>query len=58
MWSIYSGAMWSDYPAYAARVDSRQKREALEKAYADVVAHELPIWSNNGNLLSWLKEFK
>ena len=41
-----------------ARIDSKQKREVLEKAYTDVVAHELPAWSNNGNLLEWLKEFK
>ncbi len=41
-----------------ARIDSKQKREVLEKAYADVVAHEVPTWSNNGNLLEWLKEFK
>ena len=41
-----------------ARIDSKQKREALEKAYADVVAHEVPTWSNNGSLLEWLKEFK
>lgn len=41
-----------------ARIDSKQKREALENAYTDVVAHEVPSWSNNGNLLEWLKEFK
>ncbi len=41
-----------------ARIDSKQKREVLEKAYADVVAHEVPTWSNNGSLLEWLKEFK
>jgi len=41
-----------------ARIDSKQKREVLEKAYPDLVAHEIPIWSNNGNLLEWLQEFK
>lgn len=40
-----------------ARVDSKQKREALEKAYAEVVKHETPEWSNNDNLLTWLKNF-
>lgn len=41
-----------------ARADSKQKREVLEKAYPNVVAHETPVWSNNDNLLAWLKEFK
>lgn len=41
-----------------ARVDSKQKREAIEKAYADVVKREVPAWTNNGNLLEWLKNFK
>jgi len=40
-----------------ARVDSKQKREVLEKAYAEVVKHETPEWSNNDNLLAWLKNF-
>jgi integrase/recombinase XerD len=40
-----------------ARADSRQKREAIEKAYIDVVPKEVPIWENNNNLLSWLKSF-
>jgi integrase/recombinase XerD len=41
-----------------ARVDSKQKREALEKAYVDVITKESPIWDNNLNLLTWLKDFK
>lgn len=41
-----------------ARVDSKQKREAIEKAYADVVKREVPVWTNNDNLLEWLKNFK
>lgn len=40
-----------------ARVDSKQKREAIEKAYADVVKREVPSWTNNDNLLEWLKNF-
>lgn len=40
-----------------ARVDSKQKREVLEKAYAEVVKQETPAWSNNDNLLAWLKNF-
>jgi len=41
-----------------ARVDSKQKREAIEKAYADVVKREVPLWTNNDNLLEWLKNFQ
>lgn len=41
-----------------ARVDSKQKREAVEKAYADVIKNEVPLWTNNDNLLEWLKNFK
>ena len=41
-----------------ARVDSKQKREAIEKAYADVVKREEPLWTNNYNLLEWLKNFQ
>lgn len=40
-----------------ARADSRQKREAIEKAYIDVVPKKAPIWENNNNLLGWLKSF-
>jgi site-specific recombinase XerD len=41
-----------------ARVDSKQKREAIEKAYTDVVKMEVSIWSDNDNLLEWLKNFQ
>ncbi len=41
-----------------ARVDSKQKREAIEKAYAEVIKREVPAWENNDNLLDWLKNFK
>lgn len=40
-----------------ARADSRQKREAIEKAYIDVVPKKVPIWENNNSLLGWLKSF-
>lgn len=41
-----------------ARADSKQKREAIESAYVDVVSKESPIWIDNDNLLTWLKNFK
>lgn len=41
-----------------ARVDSKQKREAIEKAYAEIIKREVPAWENNDNLLDWLKNFK
>lgn len=40
-----------------ARADSKQKREAIEKAYIEVVPKEQPQWQNNRNLLDWLKNF-
>jgi len=40
-----------------ARADSKLKREAIEKAYVDVVPKEEPFWENNDNLLSWLMSF-
>lgn len=41
-----------------AKVDSKQKREAIEKAYTDVTPVEEPIWQKNDDLLDWLKSFK
>lgn len=41
-----------------ARVDSKQKREAIEKAYTDVVKKEMPRWQEDKNLLNWLRNFK
>jgi integrase/recombinase XerD len=41
-----------------ARADSKQKREAIENAYVNVVSKESPIWIENDNLLTWLKDFK
>lgn len=40
-----------------AKVDSRQKREAIEKAYTDVTPAEEPVWQRNNDLLDWLKNF-
>ena len=40
-----------------ARADSKQKREAIEKAYTDVKPKENPKWLMNDNLLEWLKSF-
>lgn len=41
-----------------ARADSKQKREAIEKAYVNVVKEESPLWIENNDLLQWLKSFK
>lgn len=40
-----------------AKVDSKQKREAIEKAYTDVTPTEKPNWQENADLLDWLKGF-
>lgn len=40
-----------------ARVDSKQKREAIEKAFVNVIKKEAPIWVKNEGLLQWLKSF-
>lgn len=40
-----------------ARADSQKKREAIEKAYVDVVPKQAPAWLKNDNLLAWLKSF-
>lgn len=37
-----------------AKADSRQKREALEKAYVDVTSSSEPIWQENSDLMEWL----
>jgi site-specific recombinase XerD len=41
-----------------ARADSKQKQEAIEKAYVNVIKKETPAWIGNDNLLEWLKSFK
>jgi site-specific recombinase XerD len=40
-----------------ARADSETKRLALEKAYIEVVADDIPTWSDDKDLLSWLQNF-
>ncbi|MFT8710424.1 MAG: tyrosine-type recombinase/integrase, partial [Sporolactobacillus sp.] len=40
-----------------AKVDSRQKREAIENAYTDVSPSEKPEWQENQDLLTWLVHF-
>lgn len=40
-----------------ARADSQKKREAIEKAYSDVVSHITPSWLVQDDLLSWLQRF-
>lgn len=40
-----------------AKADSKQKREAIEKAYTDVTPAEEPIWHKSDDLLDWLKSF-
>lgn len=37
-----------------AKADSRQKRQALEKAYVDVMPNTDPVWQENSDLLEWL----
>lgn len=37
-----------------ARVDTEVKRQALENAYPNLVDSELPDWSNDADLMSWL----
>lgn len=40
-----------------AKTDSKQKREAIEKAYVDVIPTEEPEWQKNEDLLGWLRSF-
>jgi integrase/recombinase XerD len=40
-----------------AKADSKQKREAIEKAYTEVSPNEEPVWEKSENLLTWLKSF-
>ena len=45
-----------------ARADSKQKREALEKAYTDTLLNKNddsdPVWLKDNDLMEWLKGFK
>ena len=38
-----------------ARADSKKKREALEKAYKDVLPQNGALWQGDKELLAWLK---
>lgn len=40
-----------------ARADSLKKREALEKAYSEVVPKEIPVWLAKNDVLAWLQGF-
>ncbi|EIJ37729.1 site-specific recombinase XerD [Galbibacter orientalis DSM 19592] len=40
-----------------ARVDSKQKQEAIQKAYVPVSPEVKPLWTKNDKLLEWLKSF-
>lgn len=40
-----------------ARADTRQKREALEKAYVNVNEKVTPAWTKDKGLVTWLKSF-
>lgn len=40
-----------------ARADSKQKRDALSAAYVNVQPKEDALWTENENLISWLKKF-
>ena len=40
-----------------ARADSKQKREAIRKAYQNVIPEIEPLWEKDKNLLQWLKSF-
>lgn len=40
-----------------ARADSKQKRQALERAYSEVKPEVNPFWLENKDLLGWLKSF-
>jgi len=41
-----------------ARTDTETKRKALENAYPDIVTGQLPDWSKDKELLTWLSELK
>lgn len=39
------------------RADTELKRAALESAYPEVVSKDIPVWTEDTDLLHWLKEF-
>jgi len=41
-----------------ARTDTETKRKAIENAYPNIISNELPDWSKDKELLSWLSNLK
>lgn len=41
-----------------ARIDTETKRKVIENAYPDMIDSNLPDWSKDHALLSWLSELK
>ena len=41
-----------------ARADTEMKRKAIENAYPDLIESNLPDWSKDQALLSWLSEIR
>jgi len=41
-----------------AITDTETKRHAIEKAYPDIISSEMPDWSQDNELLSWLSALK
>ncbi|WP_263628302.1 hypothetical protein [Clostridium bowmanii] len=39
------------------RADTEIKRKALESMYIDVVTQDIPIWTEDTDLLNWLQDF-
>lgn len=55
--SAWAYILWKACHKVYARADSKQKREAIEKAYTNVTPDEEPIWLQDNDLLSFLKSF-
>jgi integrase len=41
-----------------AKTDTEIKRKAIENVYPDLITDQLPEWSKDKNLLTWLSELK
>ena len=41
-----------------ARANTETKRKAIENAYPDIIDSEMPDWSKDKDLLSWLSDLK
>lgn len=39
------------------RANTETKRKVLEEAYMEVVTQDIPVWSEDTNLLKWLQDF-